>query len=57
MITSKLIFYWDSKYVKQSINRHSPIYVLIHCTFMNALLESFVNLYFTQSQILALQCD
>ena len=57
MITSKLIFYWDSKYVKQSINRHSPIYVLIHCTFMNALLESFVNLYFTQSQILALECD
>ena len=46
MITSKLIFYWDSKYVKQSINRHSPIYVLIHCTFDERFIREFCKFAF-----------
>ena len=41
VITSKLIFYWDSKYVIQSVNRQCPICVLIHCTFDERFIREF----------------
>ena len=41
MITSKLIFYWDSKYIKQSVNRQCLLRVLMHCTFNERFIREF----------------